>query len=588
MDPGIYVQEGQSLMAIVSPRVWVTANFKETQVTHMRPNQPVTVTVDTFPDVTFHGRVDSIQRGTGSRFSLLPPENATGNFVKVVQRIPVKIVFDRPEELARYLLVPGMSGGAGGPCQGRRADVGNRRGRCPIPSALKQGLECMSETRYPAAPAAAAPPVNKWLITMAVMFGAFMAVMDISVVNVSLPHMMGNFSEDLSTITWVATAYSIAEIIMVTMSGWWSTLIGRKRLYLWSFGLFTLGSILCGTAASFPQMLIYRVIQGVGGGALIPVSQAILRETFPQEEQGMAMALWAMGVVLAPAIGPILGGWLTDRYGWPWIFYINVPVSIAGIFMVASFVHDPSYLRRGVKKIDWLGIVLLAVALTTTQIVMERGQQENWFDSNMIRLGTVACVASFTGLIYWEMKTSEPVVNFRILRNLPLSLGAFMGVIFGIALFGTTFILPQFTQALLGYPAFEAGLILAPRGMMLMVCMPVVGRLYRHLDARVLVVFGILVTCWSYYDLARLSLAAGFWDLVPTLLIMGIGMPFMFVTLSTLSLSTIPRADMTDASSLYTLARRIGGNIGYALVATLVARGQQIHRVQLVAPCHAV
>jgi DHA2 family multidrug resistance protein len=370
---------------------------------------------------------------------------------------------------------------------------------------------------------------------------------------------------------------------MVTMAGWWSTLIGRKRLYLGSFCLFTVGSILCGTATSFPQMLIYRVIQGIGGGALIPVSQAILRETYPQEEQGMAMALWGMGVVLAPAIGPILGGWLTDRYGWPWIFYINVPVSIVGILMVASFVYDPQYLRRGVRKIDWLGIALLALALTTMQIVMERGQQENWFDSNMIRLGSAVCAASFIGLIYWEMKIGEPVVNFRILRNLPLSLGSFMGVIFGIALFGTTFILPQFTQELLGYPAFQAGLILAPRAVMLLICMPIVGRLYRHLDARVLVVFGILVTCWSYYDLARLSLQGGFWNLVPTLLVMGIGMPFMFVTLTTLSLSTVPRADMTHASSLYTLARRIGGNIGYALVATLVARGQQIHRVQLVA-----
>jgi len=441
----------------------------------------------------------------------------------------------------------------------------------------------MTESAAPIAPAAAVPAANKWLITVAVMFGAFMAVMDISVVNVSLPHMMGSFSEDLSSITWVATGYSIAEIIMVTMAGWWSTLIGRKRLYLASFAVFTLGSILCGTAASFPQMLIYRIIQGIGGGALIPVSQAILRETYPPEEQGMAMALWGMGVVLAPAIGPILGGWLTDRYGWPWIFYINVPVSIAGIFMVASFVHDPQYLRRGIKKIDWLGIALLAIALTSMQIVMERGQQENWFDSNLIRLGAAVCAASFFGLIYWEMKIDEPVVSFRILRNRTLSLGSFMGVVFGIALFGTTFILPQFTQQLLGYPAFQAGLILGPRAVMLLICMPVVGRLYRHLDARVLVVFGILVTCWSYYDLARLSLDAGFWNLVPTLLIMGIGMPFMFVTLTTLSLSTVPRADMTHASSLYTLARRIGGNIGYALVATLVARGQQIHRVQLVA-----
>jgi DHA2 family multidrug resistance protein len=393
--------------------------------------------------------------------------------------------------------------------------------------------------------------------------------------------MMGSFSEDMSTITWVATAYSIAEIIMVTMAGWWSTLIGRKRLYLASFALFTIGSILCGTATSFTQMLVYRIIQGVGGGALIPVSQAILRETFPQEEQGMAMALWAMGVVLAPAIGPLLGGWMTDNYGWPWIFYINVPISIVGIFMVAAFVHDPAYLRRGIKRVDWLGIVLLATALTTLQVIMERGQQENWFDSGMIRLGTAVCLLSVVGLIYWEMKTDEPVINFRILRNSALSLGSIMGLVFGVALFASTFILPEFTQNLLGYPAFEAAMILAPRAMMLMLCMPVVGRLYRQLDARVLVLFGTLVTCWSYYDLARLSLSVGFWDLVPTLLIMGIGMPFIFVTMSTVSLSTIAKVDITDASSLYTLARRIGGNMGYALAATLVARGEQVHRIQL-------
>lgn len=423
---------------------------------------------------------------------------------------------------------------------------------------------------------------GKWLIAVAVIFGAFMAVMDISVVNVSLPHMMGSFGEDISAITWVATAYSIAEIIMVTMAGWWSTLIGRKRLYLFSFCLFTIGSILCGTATTFTQMLIYRIIQGVGGGALIPVSQAILRETFSQEEQGMAMALWGMGVVLAPAVGPILGGWLTDHYGWPWVFYINVPVSLVGILMVAAYVHDPPYLRRGIKRVDWLGIILLSVALTSLQIVMERGQQENWFESSMVCLGTAVCVLSIIVLVFWELHFDEPVINFRILRNSALSLGCWMGLIFGIALFGSTFIIPQFTQNLLGYPAFDAALVLAPRAMMLIICMPLVGRIYRHVDARILVIFGILIITWAYYDLAHLSLSVGAADMVPILLIMGVGMPFMFVTMSALSLSTVSRMDMTDASSLYTLCRRIGGNLGYALAASIVARGVQVHRVQLV------
>jgi MFS transporter, DHA2 family, multidrug resistance protein len=423
---------------------------------------------------------------------------------------------------------------------------------------------------------------NKWVIAVTVAFGAFMAVMDVSVVNVSLPHMMGSFGQDLSAITWVATSYSIAEIIMVTMSGWFSTLIGRKRFYLWSFALFTFGSILCGTAHSFPQMLAYRVIQGLGGGALIPISQAILRESFPQEEQGMAMAVYGMGVVLAPAIGPIVGGWLTDHYGWPWIFYINVPVSILGIFLIEAFVQDPAYLRRGIKRIDWPGIGLLALALTGMQIILERGQSENWFESDLISIGTVITAAAVLILVWWEMKTDEPVINLRILRNIPLTLGSVMGIVFGVALFGTTFILPQFTQKLLGYPAYEAGLVLAPRAFMLVIFMPVAGRLYRHFDARVLMLAGIGIIFWSYYGLAQLSLEVGFWNLVPTLLIMGIGMPVMFVTLSTVSLSTVPHPDMTDASSLYTLARRVGGNIGYALAATLVARGEQIHRVHLV------
>jgi DHA2 family multidrug resistance protein len=423
--------------------------------------------------------------------------------------------------------------------------------------------------------------VNKWVIAVTVMFGAFMAVMDISVVNVAMPNMMGSFSEDLSTITWVATAYSIAEIIMISLAGWLSTLFGRKKLYLWSFALFTIGSMLCGTATTFNQMLFYRIIQGIGGGALIPVSQAILRESFPPKEQGMAMAIFGMGVVLAPAIGPVVGGWLTDHLGWPWIFYINIPVSAVGIFMVWTFVHDPSYLKRGVTKIDWVGLILLTVSLTTMQVVLERGESENWFESRMILTGAAVCLSSMISLFYWELTTKDPIINFRLLKNMHLSLGCIMGLVFGIALFGTTFILPQFTQNLLGYTALKAGLVLAPRALMLLIFMPVAGRLYNVFNARPLVLLGLAITCWSYYDLSRLSLDTGFWNFIPTLLVMGVGMPFIFVSLSTVSLTTIPRPSMTDATSLYTLTRRIGGNIGYALAATIVSRYQQIHHATL-------
>jgi MFS transporter, DHA2 family, multidrug resistance protein len=316
---------------------------------------------------------------------------------------------------------------------------------------------------------------RKWLITFSVMSGTFLAVMDVSVVNVSMPHMMGNFGQTLSAITWVATSYSIAEMLMITMAGWWSALIGRKRLYLLSFVLFTLGSMLAGTAQTFTQMILYRVIQGIGGGSLIPISQAIMRETFPPEEQGMAMAIFGMGVVLAPGIGPILGGWLTDNYGWPWVFYINIPVSIVGILMVSAIVEDPPYLRRGITRVDWGGIALLAIGLTGMQIVLERGQENNWFHSRWITAGAIITVMALTTLVFWELRSREPVVNFRVLRNIPLSIGSGIGLLFGIAFFGTTFSLPQFTQHLLHYPAYQAGLVLLPRALTLFLTMPVVG-----------------------------------------------------------------------------------------------------------------
>jgi DHA2 family multidrug resistance protein len=422
---------------------------------------------------------------------------------------------------------------------------------------------------------------NKWVVAMTVMLGTFVAVMDISVVNVALPHMMGSFGQSQSAITWVATSYSIAEIILATMAGWWSTLLGRKRLFIFSFILFTIGSILCGMATTFPQMIFFRILQGVGGGSLIPVSQAIMREAFPDKEQGMAMAIYGMGVVLAPAIGPILGGWLTDQYGWEWIFFINVPIGVLGIFLINMIVHDPPYLRRGLRRIDWTGIVLLSVTLTMSQIVLERGEEKNWFESNLIIAGTAIAIIALLALIIWELYDTEPVVNIRLLRNVPLSIGSLIVLIFGIGLFGTTFLLPQFTQNLLGYTAYDSGLVLFPRAITLFLFMPLVGWLYERLNIRLMVGFGLTAIVYSYFMLAHLTLEISFWTIVPMLLIMGVGMPFVFVTLTTVSLSTVPRSSMTEASSLYTLARRIGGNVGYALAASFVAGRLQFHHARL-------
>ena len=426
------------------------------------------------------------------------------------------------------------------------------------------------------------PAVNKWLVAITVVSGSFMAVMDISVVNVAMPHMMGTFGESLSAITWVATSYSIAEITLATMAGWFTALLGRKQLYLLSFAVFTVGSILAGTARSFDAMILYRVIQGIGGGALIPVSQAILRETFPEDEQGMAMALYSMGVVVAPGIGAILGGYLTAHFGWPWIFYINVPVSILGMFLVAAFVHDPAYLKRGVRRIDWVGIGLLVVAMTTAQIVLERGQQNGWLDSKWICIGIVVAALSSISLVLWELYIPEhPVVNFRLLKNRGLAIGSSIGLIFGLALFGTTFIIPQFTQNLLGYSSLEAGMVLLPRALALFTFMPIAGWAYKHADPRVLMFVGLGFVVYSLLALSGICLQSDYWSLVPILLIMGMGMPFMFVPMSTVALSRIDREHMTEATSVYTLTRRIGGNIGYAVVATIVEFRGQLHHERL-------
>ena len=422
---------------------------------------------------------------------------------------------------------------------------------------------------------------NKWMVGISVMIGAFMGVMDVSVVNVALPHMMGNFGQNLSAITWVATAYSIAAVIMMTMAGWWATLIGRKNFYLFCFVIFTVGSILAGMSQTFPEMIICRILQGMGGGSLVPLAQAIVREVFPKKEQGMAMALFSMGVVLAPAIGPVLGGWLTDHYGWAWIFYINIPFSLIGMAMVWTFVHDPPYLKRGVKKIDVVGILLLMIGLTGLQVFLERGQQESWFESPWIMWTAILTAVSLISLVLWELSVSEPVVNFRIFKNMQFRMGVAVVLVFGVALYGTTFILPQFTQQLLNYPAYQAGLVLMPRAVALLCVLPLVGQLYNYADPRFLMLFGIAVVCESYFQLAHLATSAGQGNIIPILLLMGTGMPFIFVTLSTVALTSLEKELMTSASGLFNLFQQVGGNIGYAVMATLLERNTQIHHAYL-------
>jgi MFS transporter, DHA2 family, multidrug resistance protein len=423
---------------------------------------------------------------------------------------------------------------------------------------------------------------TKWLVGASVMTGTFMSIMDVSVVNVALPHMMGSFGEDLLTITWVSTAYSIAEIIMITMTGWWSKLIGRKRYLLTSMVVFIVGSMLAGASHTFLQMIFARILQGIGGGGLIPISQAIMRETFPPAEQGMSMAVFSLGTLLAPALGPTLGGWLVDNFGWQWIFYVNLPICIFGIMMVSMFVKDPPYLKRDIGTIDWSGIGLLAVGLGALQLVLERGEEVDWFSSNWIVIGTVAAAGALIGLVAHEFTCEDPIIDLRVMRNVPLSVGAAIGSIVSFALFGTTFILPQWNQTLLGYPAFKAGLVLIPRTLVMFIIIPIVGRLYNYTNPRIMVAMGLSLLVFTTWSLGHFPLEVSFWSFTPMLALMGVGMAIGMVTVSTTSLSSVPKARMTAASSLFTLCRRIAGNVAYALDATVIARRAQFHRAMLV------
>jgi len=424
-------------------------------------------------------------------------------------------------------------------------------------------------------------PVGKWIVAATVVLGSFVSVMDISIVNVAMPQMLGTFGVSLDAITWVAVAYSIAEIILVTMAAWFSRLVGRRRFYIMSFVIFTAASMLCGLARSLEMMILARVLQGIGGGGLIPVTQAVMLETFPEEERGMAMAAYMMGVVVAPALGPVVGGWLTDTYGWPWIFYINLPIGCIGILMAATFLHDPPYLQRGLARLDLLGIALLAIGLTALQVVLERGEREDWFDSSWIVAMTCVALLSLTLLVCRELWVDEPVVNLRVLRNIPFMAGACLGLIFGVTLFGSIFILPLFLQRLQGYEVYDSGIIQMPRMLTMLVLAPLAGRLYNYVDSRLLIGLSIVLMMIGYFDMAHYNLDVGARQMLPALMISGAGMAFMFTILSTATMRTVPLPWMTAATGLFTLIRRIGGNLGYALVASQIEQRTTFHRARL-------
>ena len=427
---------------------------------------------------------------------------------------------------------------------------------------------------------------HKWLIAVAVMLGTTLEVLDTSIVNVALPHMQGSFSASVDEIAWVLTSYLVANGIMIPMTGWISSRFGRKRYFMMSVAVFVAASGLCGAARSLDQMVVFRLIQGAAGAAMIPSSQAILMETFSPNEQQLAMATWGMGLMVAPIMGPTLGGWITDNWNWRWNFYINLPVGAAAFLMVWTFVHDPAYLRtRRVKggKTDYTGILLLVVGLGLGQVVLDRGQRADWFSSPWVVWCTIVSAICLVGLVINELRTIEPILDLSILGIPVFSMSVMLMVALSFALFGTGLLNPIFLQELMGYSAWKAGLVLAPRGLGTMAAMLIVGQLarYRH-DTRPLIGVGFVIMAIALWTMAGWNTQVSMWTVTWPSLVMGVGMGMIFPTLSATTLSCVSRERIGYAASLYNMTRNTGAAIGISYMTTVLMNHEQTHQAYLV------
>ncbi|HEX8711112.1 MAG TPA: DHA2 family efflux MFS transporter permease subunit [Terracidiphilus sp.] len=428
------------------------------------------------------------------------------------------------------------------------------------------------------------PSHNVWLIAMSVMLATFMEVLDTSVATVSLPHIAGSLSATTDESTWVLTSYLISNAIILPSSGWLSNVMGRKRYQLFSVTLFTLASMWCGAATSLSTLIAARVLQGAAGGGLQPVSQAVLLESFPVNKRGQAMAVYGMGIIVAPLLGPLLGGWITDNYTWRWIFYINVPVGILALLMIQSFVEDPPYISRPKNlTVDYIGLGFMALAFTTLQVVLDKGQEADWFSAVWVRWFLAIAALSLVAFIVRELRTRSPIVNLRIFVDRNLATGTFLIGILGVIIYGTTAILPLFLQELIGYSAYDSGFAVAPRGIGAIASMIIAGRLIGRVDERLLMAIGIVIRGASLFMLGNLNLSMSMGSVVWPNIVNGFANGFLFVPLTTMTMKTLPNELMGAGTGLYNLVRNLGASLGISMVTTLLIRGEQRHQNYLVA-----
>ena len=437
------------------------------------------------------------------------------------------------------------------------------------------------------------PRANKWAIALTVTLATFMEVLDSSIANVSLPHIGGSLGASQDEATWVLTSYLVANAIILPASAYLTTFIGRKKFYMICVVLFGVSSMLCGLAPSLPLLVFFRILQGAGGGGLAPSEQAILADTFEPKDRGKAFALYGLAVVVAPAIGPTLGGFITDNYNWRWIFFINVPIALMSLILTSRLVEDPPHVHREVAeskkyglKLDFFGFGLLATGFGSLEFILDKGQEDDWFGSHIITAFIVVCVVSLVALIFWELyqlkRENRPILNLTLFRRKTFSIPFVLMFVLGFTLYGTTVLIPQLVQTLLGYTAELAGLVISPGGVCIMLCMPIVGVLIGKVDPRWLI-------CWGFFNLGTsmilmhtLSLDSSFKYIMWVRVYQASGLAFLFIPINTISYTGVPREQNNDVSGLTNLARNIGGSVGTAFVATMLSRGSQRHEAYMI------
>jgi DHA2 family multidrug resistance protein len=436
------------------------------------------------------------------------------------------------------------------------------------------------------------PRANRWVVALTVTLATFMEVLDTSIANVALPHIAGGLGASADEATWVLTSYLVANAVILPMSAYLTTFIGRKRFYMICVLLFGISSALCGLAPSLPLLIFFRILQGAGGGGLAPSEQAILADTFEPKDRGKAFAIYGIAVVCAPAIGPTLGGYITDNFDWRWIFFINVPVAILSLFLTNRIVEDPPHIVQEVKEnrkkglnLDLFGFFLLAVGFGSLEFVLDKGQEDDWFGSRLITFFIVACVGSLVTMVLWEMRQirvgHKPILDLTLFKNRNFSIAFILMFVLGFCLFGSTVLIPQFVQSMLGYTAEQAGLVISPGGFGIILLMPLVGFLVSKVDARYLVAYGFFSCSIALFAMLNLDLDVSYSYVAWLRVFQASGLAFLFVPISTISFAAVPPGKNNDASGLTNLARNIGGSVGTAFLVTVLARRAQYHQLRL-------